>query len=57
MQSEGGGSESLHPVTIDLGGGRLVEGLRSPPDVVDALRKEAVMQSSMRTGVSPGWLE
>lgn len=40
----------MHPVVLDLGGGRKVGGLYAPPDAVGDLRKAALMQQISATG-------
>jgi hypothetical protein len=40
----------LHPVTLNLGGGRKVGGLFAAPDAVTDLRKAAFMQQISATG-------
>jgi hypothetical protein len=52
----GGASEALHPVTIDLGGGRSVDGLRAPTDIVKQLSREAKDSANARIGVAPSWV-
>jgi hypothetical protein len=50
----GAGHQSLlHPVTIDLGGGRVVGGLLASPDVVQALKRESVLDRIAKSGRSP----
>jgi hypothetical protein len=43
----------MHPVVLDLGGGRKVGGLYAPPDAVGDLRKAALMQQISATGKRP----
>ncbi len=51
----GGTSEALHHVTIDLGGGREINGLRAPDDVVRSITSAARDSANVRTGQMPGW--
>jgi TP901 family phage tail tape measure protein len=46
---------NLHPVTLDLGGGRQVEGLYARPDVIDEISREAAQQRLLSLGPAPGW--
>jgi len=47
------GHSQLHPVTIDLGGGRSVGGLFAPVDVVQALKRASVLDRIASGGRSP----
>ncbi|WP_409188455.1 hypothetical protein [Bradyrhizobium sp. RDM4] len=47
-------SGGLHPVTLDLGGGRQVGGLFAPPDVVEQLKRKVVLERMVTSGRRPG---
>jgi hypothetical protein len=50
-----GTSEAMHHVTIDLGGGRDIRGLRAPDDVVKAMKSAARDRATSMTGRAPSW--
>jgi hypothetical protein len=52
----GGTSEALHHVTIDLGGGREVNGLRAPTDVLRQMTTAARDSANASIGRAPSWV-
>jgi hypothetical protein len=45
----------LHPVTIDLGNGQKVTGLKATTDVVTSLKRQAVRSSTASAGRKPSY--
>jgi hypothetical protein len=52
----GGAQEAMHHVTIDLGGGRSVDGLRAPSDVLRQMTAAARDSANARIGRAPSWV-